>query len=288
MSNLKHVISFEFLMIVKTKGFIFTTLFLMLLGAGLGAIPILLDFFDGRLNFGDETLTVAIVDETGYFDEPLLSAHLPDSTFVFYSVGELATIATAVEAGDYAIGLHFVTGTSYGVIFANHMMGLPDQLLEDVNTMLTQRYQRELLAAHDLSPFLVMSLERIEIEQVLLPVGGFGFVVGQIINVLVFLPLITGGSMISTAVMNEKTAKTVELLFTSAKPKVVLVGKVIGAGLVVVSQALLVGGSFIGMLLLAVTLGTAYDIRQFLSVEVLGALLSPVTYAYVFVFFVSA
>lgn len=285
MKNLKNVISFEYMSIAKSRGFLLTTLMFIVLAIGLGTLPLIIDFFSNTFGNDDpytQTRHVAVIDETGIFTQDVLASHLPDVSFTHYSPAQIEHITTAIEDGDYIIAVNFVTATSYAVLFNNNMAG-PPSIVRNITQLVTNQYQRRILDEHNLSPFLAIELENLYIEQILIPLGGFGFLVGQIVNMLVFFPLILSGSMISTSIVNEKTSKTVELLFTSSNPSTIMYGKVIGVGLVILTQVTLAVTALVSTIIL-----TESDLTELFSPEILGALLYPITYVYVLIFFTCA
>ncbi|MCL1996145.1 MAG: ABC transporter permease [Defluviitaleaceae bacterium] len=300
MKNIKHVISFEYMSIVKTKSFIIVLALMMIVAVGASFLPVIIGFFgnvfggNGEQN-GDITADnqvvdiapgsqIAVIDRTSLFTNDLLLQYMPDGSFVNYTEQDVNFITQAVEEGHYIAGLYFVTPLSFMVIFQNTLAG--PQALAWVNQMVVTEYRNQLLAEHNLTQSMldfIVQLEEVSAQPIFVPVGGLGFAVGYIVNFLIFFPLVFGGSIIAMAVINEKTSKTVELIFTSAKPSVIIVGKVIAATLVIFTQIIAVAGSA----LLGLRLTNNY-LLQLLSPEILAELATPITYLYVGVFFVLA
>jgi len=278
MKNLKNVISFEYFNVVKSKSFIITAVIFMVLAAGASFIPSIFALIAG--GFGnDEREVAAYVDRSGVFTIDILEEHFPEYDWVLHeSIGQMID---AVEIGDITKGVYFIGQTEYSLVFAQGMMGPPN--VAGLEEMVRNTFTRNYLQTEGLSQSSIDALLEVSIDVHFMPVGGAGFIVAQIALFLVFMPLMFGGSYISMAIVSEKTSKTVELLFTSAKPLSIMVGKVI-AGVLIIGT--LFGGIFIvAMLSLSITNSM---VMEFISPQVLSALLDPHLYIYVVFFFLSA
>jgi ABC-2 type transport system permease protein len=98
-----------------------------------------------------------------------------------------------------------------------------------------------------------------------------------------FMPLVIYGKYIATSVVNEKSSKTVEILFTCAKPTDIIFGKVFGVGVAVLTQAAIVVASF--------CVSAAILNNPIMTVVFSGSAQAPVAisvFVYVFLFFVLA
>ena len=281
MRNLKNIISFEYLAIVKTKSFIITMGILFLVAFLLGVIPLIINLFSGIFESDDITQNIAIIDNTGNFNNEVLSMYLPGYEFVFYSSDDLNHVKESVEGGYYDLGLYFVTPISYMVIFDNNVAG-PQHIFE-IEAMVIESYQMLFLTNYGVTANAITEMQSINVEAVLIPVGGAGFWIGYIASFLIFFPLVFSGSIIGMSIVNEKTSKTVELLFTSASPIEIIVGKVIATGLVIFTQVVIL--LFAGILSLYVS---DNNLLQFLSPEMFEVLTDPIIYFYVLILFICA
>lgn len=77
-------------------------------------------------------------------------------------------------------------------------------------------------------------------------------VVGGMFTVLIYMFIMIYGSMVMQGVMEEKRSRIVEVMVSSVKPVYLLVGKVVGIGLVGITQ-LVVWGGMIGILFSAIS-----------------------------------
>ena len=272
MNNFKNILAFEYGLVVKSKSFLISTLIFALIGLLVVFIPNIIALFEG---FGstDETVQIAIIDDTGIFTDNLLSQHM-DATFSrnFANAEELMN---AVERNDYDLGIYFITASDYILVFENSLAG--PIYADTVETLVRETY---VLHAYGQG---ALSILNIEVNANLIPVGGAGFIVGHLFNTAIFFLLVFGASAISMSIVNEKTSKIVELLFTSTTPKAIVSGKVVASMLLILTRvALMLLPFIIGMVV------TGSEILAFFSPEMLVTLLDPVVYVYVIVIFLLA
>ena len=81
--------------------------------------------------------------------------------------------------------------------------------------------------------------------------AGIAVAVGMILTFLIYMFVMSYGGMVMQSVMEEKTSRIVELMVSSVKPLQLMLGKIIGIGLVGITQLLIWG------ILLVVLLGIA-------------------------------
>ena len=278
MNNLKTVIAFEYLNVVKSKSFIITAVIFMLLVIGLAFMPNIISFFSDRGEGNQvQVQQAAIIDDTGFFTDEVLANYFPQYSWSRYQIEDFEAVVQSVEAGDYELGVHFVTQTAYTLIFETGLDGAPH--VNQFEAMMRETYQKTYLLAQGLEIGSIEQVMYIDIEANFISVGGAGFWVGYVALILVFFPLVMGGSLIGMSVVSEKTSKTVELLFTSAKPITIMTGKVIAGGLAIITQF----APIIATALIAISF-TNNDLFGLLSPEVLAALMDPLMYVYVFIF----
>lgn len=274
MERLKTVIAFEYLSVVKTKSFIITMVIFMVLVSGLIALPNIISFFS---NAG-AVQQAAIIDETGVFTDDILENYFPEYTWNRYSAGNFDDVMQAVADGEYLLGIHLVTQTSYTLIFAS---GHPPYVRQ-FEEIIKNAYQREQLLSLGIWPINIDLIMNVEIESTFIPVGNAGtgiWIVPTIALLAVFIPLVMGGSKIGMSIVSEKTSRTVELLFTSAKPIEIMVGKVTATLLIIITQFTPV----IAIGLIAMSL-TGNDLASLLPPEEMGILRNPLIYFYVLFF----
>ena len=285
MKNIRHVLAFEYMAIVKTKAFVITLALLMVVAAGVSFLPVIATFFGGMFGGGQGAEQVAVIDRAGVFDPDLLLQYAPNNDFVYYTIYDVNYITQAVEDGRYSVGLYFVDQLSYMIIFQSTLAGRPAGM-GWVDQMVYNQYREQFLDTHELDIYtldIIEQLDAINTTPFFVAVGGAGFLLGFIANFIVFFPLTFSGSGVGMAVINEKTNKTIELLFSSTKPTVIIVGKVIAATLAIFTQLIgIVCAGLLGLYL------TDSNILQFFSPEILAQLAEPHIYVYIVIFFVLA
>ncbi|MGW5720852.1 ABC transporter permease [Amycolatopsis sp. NPDC003865] len=149
-----------------------------------------------------------------------------------------------VEDGD----LDALVSGSAAKLTATYKSSLDDQLRK----VLDQVAQRQVLDG-------VLSSAQLEPAEVMAQVGGTHvrddpispepadhtqrLVVGLIVAFLLYLSIITYGMMVAQGVVEEKSSRVVEILLASVRPWQLLLGKVIGLGLVGLTQLVILGAA---------------------------------------------
>lgn len=62
------------------------------------------------------------------------------------------------------------------------------------------------------------------------------YAIGIVMSVLLYMFLLMYGQMVMTSIIEEKNNRVLELVVTSVKPTQIMLGKIIGVGLVAVTQ----------------------------------------------------
>ena len=83
-------------------------------------------------------------------------------------------------------------------------------------------------------------------------------IVGMIFTILIYMFIMTYGSMVMQAVMEEKRSRIVEVMISSVKPVNLLIGKIIAIGLVGLTQ-LFIWGIMIGILMTFGSMAMGYS-----------------------------
>ena len=279
MNNLKNIIAFEYGLVIKNKAFIITTLIFAILGVVSLFIPDIINFFSGGDDnlYGNESVgepvQIAVIDDTNIFTDALLSEEMNANFSRNFS--NIEDIVYAVEGQNYSLGIYFISPLDYVLVFENSIVG---PMYADV----IERMVRETYVINTYGS-AALEILNTAVNTTFIPVGGAGFVVGQIVSLVIFLMIIYGASSISMSIVNEKTSKIVEVLFTSATPAAIIIGKVISGILIIFTRVTVIIAPFvIGMIL------TGSDLLHFLSPQVLGMLLDPVLWIYtVIIFFIA-
>lgn len=258
------VISREYLNKVKKKSFIWTTLLVPILVAGL-TIGVMV----ALMNTKEKTKNIAVVDASG-----IVMPYLEDTETVHYtdlsampidsvkanlaalgydgvlSVGELNLDEKTVPADLYSpkpFGMELTDNISSRInravedyrISTYNIEGL-DQILKDVKANIHLR------------SYTVSDDGEEKISE-----AGVYSIVSMVLGIFLFIFVTMFGSMVMSSVIEEKASRVVEVLVSSVKSTELMFGKIIGIALVALTQFLLwivlsvaiisVGGAVIGL-----------------------------------------
>ena len=231
---MKSVIVFEYLNIVKSKSFLITNLIIAIFILMWAFIPNIITFFS-NFSSGDgaDIKHAAYIDNTDLYDTELLSAYFPNYEWVAYEASQLAEVKDAVRDRELEIGVHFTSQFSFDYITRSSGSNSEVSAIAD---MISTFYQINSLEEKNIDLREIEALMSVEVSANHVSVNDGSFFLGYFFLILTFIPLLMYASLISMSVVNEKTSKTVELLFTSADPQSIIFGKVLGVGLVLLTQ----------------------------------------------------
>lgn len=262
MKDLMTVISFTMKDMVKRKSFIISTLIILVLIVVGFNIPKVLKSFNG-----DSTQErLLIVDSQQIFDGTLDS--LKDMNLGYDIQIENASyeqikekieneeIESAIVIEPQALNVKI----RYIVKSATMMKGVPEELMNVMNTMYTNLQISKLGLTQEqlqsITPNFEFSLEQTEEEKV------SGNVVAiMLLSLVLFYAIYFCAYQVSSSITTEKTSKIMETLVTSTSPRIIVLGKTIGIGIV-------------GLLQMIVIVGTAIiSAKLFLEPEMINAVL---------------
>lgn len=244
MRKIFTVLRFEFKTYAFSKAFIISTIFILILAFAGPQVPNLINLFQGITS---ET-TIAVYDTTGRFDENILSGFLEHRAIIFTNIDDAIDSVNegensfAVELGDESYRL-FVTTIGIGVM----------QLESQLNSLFRYFYQRDRFYELGVSPVDTQAIFGFTPVAEVLMLGPGGeidegavadtflenFIYSYVMAFVLYFALLSGGAHLLTTVVREKSTKTMELLVTSCKTTYMLVGKVLGVSLAILSQVLL-------------------------------------------------
>ena len=281
MNQIKNVLIFEYMNIIKNKSFLITNLIFAVVIFAVAFFPNLATLF-GQVTagFGQDEKSAeaqlpqaAYVDESGLYDARVLSDYFPHYEWVAYQPSQIDEIIESIKNKDTQIGIYFKDQFSYD-LFSESSVGGAN--LRPYNEMIIHLYQKSELTQQNISQEKIDEVLHPQVLPKYVPVDSGSFWFGYAALMIVFFPLVMYGSMISLSVVNEKTSRTVELLFTSTTPKVIIFGKVFGVGLVLVTQiafllissvlALALSGSALFTMISASTVALLTDVSMLIYI----------------------
>ncbi|KAB7664131.1 ABC transporter permease [Bacillus sp. B1-b2] len=243
MSNFWTILFHTYVSKIKTKSFIITTLISLLFIVALSNITNIIDMFGGE----EENQQVAVIDESNSILAPLqeITKTLNESIELENYSDSEEKGKSAVESGDYE-GLLVISMDANNLPVATYYsMDIADS---SVATDLTTSIQtvKSQLAANQLSlnseqlaklneP---VSFERIALEQnakteeELSQARGLVYV----LLFLIYFAVILYAGMIATEVATEKSSRVMEILISSVSPIQHMFAKILGIGLLSLTQ----------------------------------------------------
>jgi len=215
----------------KSKAFIFSTAFILLLVVAAIVIPAIVeDDGPGTFElFSSGPLSKTVVDrfEASSGGDPLLVVSL---------AADDAAVRAAVEAGTADVGL--VVGPE--LVIASGEPGGSVTLLASVlgfDTALAELEEQGISLA-DLAPLLNADVPITPLKEGIDPEDATLAFVGVI---LLYVTILTYGQWVVLGVIEEKSNRVVEVVLGAVQPRHLLAGKVIGIGLLGVGQVIVIG-----------------------------------------------
>ncbi|UNY97390.1 ABC transporter permease [Zhouia spongiae] len=254
MNHLLLVIKREYINKVRNKSFIVMTFVSPLIFVGLAALVAYLS----QLN-SDSTKTIAVLDESGYFEGEFLS----DGN-LNYHVLENTALADAqkiVKEGNASGLLYIPSGSlnelSNAIEFFSEespsfslVEGLTDKLEKKMFKLNLQEKNVDATKIEASRVDVDITLENFAGEKTSKLGNVLKLVFGGVAGYLLMMFIIIYGNMIMRSVIEEKTNRIIEIIISSVKPIQLMMGKIIGTSLAGITQFfmwLLVGGLLLGM-----------------------------------------
>lgn len=238
MNKIFLVMRREYLTRIKKPSFWVLTLVVPVLIAAIYAVPVFL------ASQPPERSHVLVVDDSGLFRGQFLSGR----SVVYHDAGSLDYAERQLEQHDSLDAIVYVPAretTLPAVAYLYYRAEAPSVNVQtDVNNQLQNILRNViLLDVHGIAPedYALISSTNISLRAVDIETGRDGFlkikvVVGVLLAVLVFIAVFMFGSQVMRGVMEEKTSRIVEVIVCSVRPFQLMMGKVVGIGLVGLTQ----------------------------------------------------
>lgn len=231
----------EYLRRVNKKSFIFLTLFAPVLFAALVFVPLWLSTIKSS-----DTYNVMIVDRTGKY----VSLFSDTDKFHFISADNTETLDASREHGTDIFAFLEITDDllkNPKAVTLYSEKQIPADLRKDVNYTLSRYLEDEKRASFNI-PNLDKIIEesRVYIDIQTIKWGKDGVAsessseitssIGMIFTFVIYMFIMMYGAMVMQGVMEEKTNRIVEVMVSSVRPFDLMMGKIIGIGLVGLTQ----------------------------------------------------
>ena len=237
------VISREYLERVKRKSFIISTLLVPLFMVIIMVAPAVL-----MLMSEPENKVIAVIDDTGVVaprlhgegevqfvnaGEPLDSARNNADYSAILVIGE-----KAIERPDANITLY--SHGSLTLISSSYISGQISKAIEDVRL---KAYNIENLRTIMEEVKVDMSLPVIDIDKSedTATSAGLSYALALGTDMILYMFILIYGQMVMTSIIEEKSNRVLELVVSSVKPTQLMLGKILGIGLVAITQILIWG-----------------------------------------------
>ena len=255
------VIRREYLHRVKKKSFIILTLFAPVIFSALVFVPLWLASIKSS-----ETYQVAIVDRTGKY----ASLFNDTDMFHFQSANQSESLEKHKEKGTGIFAFLEITddllnNPEAATLYSEKQ--IPADLTKEVNQTLSRHLENEKRASFNI-PNLdeIIKNSRVQINVQTIKWGkdgtatessaGIATAIGMIFTLIIYMFILMYGAMVMQGVMEEKINRIVEVMVSSVRPFDLMMGKIIGIGLVGLTQLFIwciltmvlvsVGGIFFG------------------------------------------
>lgn len=239
MNNLSIIIGREYATRVKKKGFIITTLLMPFVFAAMMLLPVALASIDS----GPKPVTV--IDKTGQLMKPLAESGLQP---VFTDEPVDSALANEDYSSILVIGENAVDDPSDITLYSREAesveanMLLTNALKEGIENIRLSRIGQE-----NVRRILAEVEADVQINTLSLKDDGntessnaaLSFAIGMAMSFVLYMFILMYGQMVMTSIIEEKNNRVLELLVTSVKPAQLMMGKLIGVGMVAVTQLLI-------------------------------------------------
>ena len=244
MNKLRLIIAREYLSIVGRKSFILMTLGMPLLFILIGSIPVLMTYFNDK---GSDTQQIAVIDETDRYAAALHS----DDMYNFVALkGDTVTDAhefyNKANGSIDAVVIIPRNVDSTGVVNIFSEGTITPALVSMIRGTLADTIESAHLAAMGI-PNLQQMVDQahvdVDVRSIKWSEDGeqesstdVAMILGVMLSLITYMFVLMYGAMIMNSVIEEKTNRIVEVVVSSCRPFQLMLGKIIGVGLVGLTQ----------------------------------------------------
>ncbi len=263
-SKIWIIVRREYLERVRKKSFIITTILMPVLMLAMMCLPALLM----NLNIS-ETRRIGVIDRSG-----IIAPGLTDTDLARYELTDVApdSMYARTEYDGFLIISRDIVDNPKGVTLYTRDVGSME-LESTLNNNIADIIETERLKAIDMSDLReimdsvkadvnISTFRLSEGEEAAGTSSMISYAIGMIMSVVLYMFLLMYGQMVMTSIIEEKNNRVLELMVTSVRPTQLMMGKIIGVGLVAVTQLAL-------WALIMVTISATF-IPLFISPEVAG------------------
>lgn len=240
MNKILLIIKREYFSRVKKKSFLIMTFLVPMLIIGMYAL-----IFALSISGGDNIPTVEVIDKSGIFNKALENK----KSVKFERSGlSLAEAKQKIINNEDAFILYIPANINSGgdvELFSQKKAGLSvisnieNQLNDLMRIKLLEDAGIDALTLDKIKPDLSVVSKELTIEGEKDSSSGAAMAVGFAAAILIYMSLFIYGIQVMRGIIEEKTSRIVEVIISSVKPFQLMMGKIIGIGLVGLTQFLL-------------------------------------------------
>ena len=245
--TIKIIIGREYLNRVKKKSFLVTTFVVPVLMAALCVVPIVM-----MVNSKEKTKTVAYVDRSGIVGEYLENTETinyvdmtaaPDADSLKNRMEELSLDAvlsiSALDSASRSVNADITSRKPLGLEMSENINNRINKAVENYriasyNIEGLEDIMNEVKANVRLRSYTMDDSGEEKISE-----AGVNSILSMILGMFIFIFVTVFGSMVMSAVIEEKASRVVEVLVSSVKATELMFGKIIGVAAVALTQFLL-------------------------------------------------
>ncbi|MBO5944372.1 MAG: ABC transporter permease [Clostridia bacterium] len=232
------VFKFEFKNFLKNKIFVGLTIAVALVITLVTFFPRFTGGKDISINLGEETVkSLLIINKTDESLTDAIKSTLADFEITVDNQQSFENAKESVANGDYKIAIVIDSPLEYKYIVDN--LGLYDTTSYIINEVMLSSYKANYLANAGLSAEEINKFTNAFVT-------GESVIVGQdqtqsffhayLLMMVLYVAVLVYGQLVAQSVATEKSSRAMELLITSADPKNLIFGKVIGTGVAGLAQ----------------------------------------------------
>ena len=257
MKQFLTVLKFELNNYFKNKSFVLTTIVLMVLAAGIIALPGLLIGRDdsssvsGGAESGEAAEetdgTVALFDKNGNISDPAAFGEAMGMNIEWVICTDSAQVEDAVNEGNAEAGFIVEDLLHYTYVVENRSMS--DTLQGAFSQAAAMSWRAQTLTEEGLDPAEIESLYQVQPQyetQILGKDSAGSYAYTYMLIMILYFLLIFYGQMIATSVTSEKSNRAIEILVTSVDSNSLIFGKVLAGAIAGLIQCVLILGSAVG------------------------------------------
>lgn len=243
-SPLAIIISREYLERVKRKSFIISTLLMPILMIGLMLAPALIMAFSTP-----DDKTVAVVDQT---QEQIGRKLEKEAELTFVDAGNDYKAAMADEDYDAVLVINKDAVSRPDGIRLYSREAASMQAESAISGQLESIIEKERLKAYDIAN-LAQIMKELDVDVTLetfrITDGEdasetssiASYLIGIIMSLMLYTFIMLYGQMVTTSIIDEKSNRVLEIVVSSVSPNALMMGKIVGIGLVAITQILIWG-----------------------------------------------